>query len=159
MSKPKTKSNKPKPTAAPTSSPGVADYFNGKPQKTRSVLIALAADILILARCEGAPATARYFSEKLNAPVTEKMIKIIKSKAAKGEIVVTKKELVNAAMSHPITAARVKREPSLCEIPAPTIPKPPSAQKSGIKKKGGIDPVAPTENESKVLVTLTIAAS
>lgn len=93
------------------------------------MLIALAADILILARCEGAPETARYFSDRLKLSVTEKMIKGIKAKAAKGDIIVTREELEEAAMSHPIPAARMKREPSLCDpqqyrpaFPPPTIP-------------------------------------
>jgi hypothetical protein len=95
--------------------PGVADYFNGRTVKSRSILIAQAADILILARCEGAPKTARYFSARLNLPVTEKMIKVIKAKAAKGEIIVTREDLEKAAMAHPISAARMHREPSLCD--------------------------------------------
>jgi hypothetical protein len=153
MPKAKSKSDTPKAIAVePAGSPGVADYFNAKPQKPRSVLIAMAADIIILSRCEGAPATARYFAQKLNFPVTEKMIKSIKSKAAKGEIVVTKDELVTAAMSHPITAARVKREPYLCEIKPPTV-----ATNRLPELKQTVENHTRIENNPKVLVTLTIA--
>ncbi len=75
----------------------------------------------------------------------------IKSRAAKGEIVVTKEELVTAAMSHPITAARVKREPDLCEI------NPPPKNKMGGDEKN--KRAGKTDNEPSVLVTLTIAAN
>lgn len=141
--------------------PGVADYFNGRPVKTRSILIALAADILILARCEGAPATARYFTSKLNLPVSEKMIKIIKAKAAKGEIIVTREDLEKAAMAHPISAARMHREPSLCDpqcyrsvfpgkprkkSAGPDVPEKPSIEIQGLRKS---KPAKTTEPKPK----------
>lgn len=94
---------------------GVADYFDNHPEETASILVAKAPDVLILARCIGAPKTARYFAKRLECKVTEKMIKTIKAKVAKDIILVTREELVAAALSHPITAARMTREPSLCD--------------------------------------------
>lgn len=94
---------------------GVADYFNRHPEEAASILVAKAPDVLVLARCIGAPKTANYFAERLKCKVTEKMIKTIKSKVAKDVILVTRKELEAAALSHPITAARMAREPSLCD--------------------------------------------
>lgn len=94
---------------------GVADYFNRHPEEAASILVAKAPDVLVLARCIGAPKTAAYFAERLKCKVTEKMIKTIKSKVAKDIILVTREELEAAALSHPITAARMAREPSLCD--------------------------------------------
>jgi hypothetical protein len=94
---------------------GVADYFNTHPEEAASILVAKAPDVLVLARCIGAPKTANYFAGRLKCRVTEKMIKTIKSKVAKDIILVTREELEAAARSHPITAARMAREPSLCD--------------------------------------------
>lgn len=94
---------------------GVADYFNSHPEEAASILVAKAPDVLVLARCIGAPKTANYFAGRLKCKVTEKMIKTIKSKVAKEIILVTREELEAAARSHPITAARMAREPSLCD--------------------------------------------
>jgi hypothetical protein len=103
-------------TTEPTTSPGVADYYNRRPPKrATSRLVALAPHVLILARCEGAPEAARYFQETLGAKVTERMIKTIKNKVARGTLLVTREELEKAAMSHPTSAARLAREPSLCD--------------------------------------------
>ena len=94
---------------------GVADYYSRKPRRSTGTLVALAPHVLLLARCEGAPETARYFSERLGVTVTEKMIKTLKFKVSRGMLVVTRKELEEAALSHPITAARMIREPAICD--------------------------------------------
>ncbi|MEI7910354.1 MAG: hypothetical protein WCK77_12015 [Verrucomicrobiota bacterium] len=94
---------------------GVADYFDNHPEDVASILVAKAPDVLVLARCIGAPKTARYFEERLNCKVTERMIKTLKLKVAKDIILVTREELETAARSHPATAARMAREPSLCD--------------------------------------------
>lgn len=99
----------------PNPDPGVADYYNRKPKRATSRLVALAPDVLLLAHCEGAPETARYFAERLEAKVTVKMIKTIKDKVGRGTLIVTGEELEKAALSHPITAARFAREPWLCD--------------------------------------------
>jgi hypothetical protein len=94
---------------------GVADYYRRKPKRSTSTLVALAPHVLLLARCEGAPETARYFTERLGVNVTEKMVKTLKFKVARGLLVVTREELEAAALSHPITAARMIREPAICD--------------------------------------------
>lgn len=62
---------------------GVADYFNSHPEEAASILGVKAPDVLMLARCIGAPKAANYFAGRLKCKVTEKMIKTIKSKVAK----------------------------------------------------------------------------
>ena len=94
---------------------GVADYYRRKPKRSTSTLVALAPHVLLLARCEGAPETAKYFSERLGVNVTVKMVKTLKAKVARGALVVTREELEAAAMSHAITAARMIREPAICD--------------------------------------------
>ncbi len=94
---------------------GVADYFDTHPEDVASILVAKAPDVLVLSRCIGAPKTASYFEERLKCKVTERMIKTIKTKVAKDTILVTREELETAARSHPTTAARMAREPSLCD--------------------------------------------
>lgn len=94
---------------------GVADYYSRKPKRSTGTLVALAPHVLLLARCEGAPETAKYFAERLGVNVTERMIKTLKTKVAQGLIVVTRGELEAAALSHPITAARMIREPAICD--------------------------------------------
>lgn len=94
---------------------GVADYFDRHPEEAVSILVARAPDVLVLSRCIGAPKTAGYFADRLKCKVTEKMIKTIKTKVRKEIILVTREELEAAARSHPTTAARMAREPSLCD--------------------------------------------
>lgn len=100
---------------SPDGDVGVADYYRRKPKRSTSTLVALAPHVLLLARCEGAPETARYFSERLKVNVTEKMVKTLKYKVSRGLLVVTREELEAAALSHPITAARMIREPAICD--------------------------------------------
>jgi len=94
---------------------GVADYFDLHPEEAGSILMAKTPDVLVLARCIGAPKTARYFAARLHAKVTEKMIKTLKSKVTRGVLLVTREELERAALSHPVTAAIYSRDPSLCD--------------------------------------------
>ena len=96
--------------------PGVADYFDRHALDVRSMLIARAPDVIILAKLKGAPATARYFSEMLRVTITEKQIKGIKLKVKTGRLRVTEEELIKAAKSHPTSAARLARDPSLAMI-------------------------------------------
>jgi hypothetical protein len=72
--------------------------------------------VIILAKLKGAPATARYFSEMLRVTITEKQIKGIKLKVKTGRLRVTEAELIKAAQSHPTSAARLVRDPSLAMI-------------------------------------------
>jgi hypothetical protein len=98
------------------SSAGVVDYYSRiKPKRATSRLVALAPDVLVIAYCEGAPEAAMYFEKFLECKVTERMIKTIKANVAKKKILVTCEELKKAALSHPITAARLAREPALCD--------------------------------------------
>lgn len=94
---------------------GVADYYNRMPVKAASRLVARVPDVLILARCEGAPETALYFTERFGVEVTEKMIRTIKGKVRKKTLHVTHEELLAAANSHSISAARLLREPSIAD--------------------------------------------
>ena len=126
--------------------PGVADYFDRHPLDVRSMLIARAPDVIILAKLKGAPATARYFSEILRANVTEKQIKAIKLKVKTGRLRVTEEELIKAAQSHPASAARLARDPSLAMID----PKHPTTKAATtgvptaeIKAVGGHPPINP----------------
>jgi hypothetical protein len=96
--------------------PGVADYFERHGPDVGSMLIARAPDVIILAKLKGAPATARYFSEIIRANITEKQIKGIKLKVKTGRLRVTEEELIKAAQSHPASAARLARDPSLAMI-------------------------------------------
>ncbi|MEI6606323.1 MAG: hypothetical protein WCP35_13515 [Verrucomicrobiota bacterium] len=96
--------------------PGVADYFERHGIDVGSMLIARAPDVIILARLKGAPKTAGYFSEILKVAVTEKHIKGIKLGVKTRRIHVTEEELINAALSHPTSAARLLRDPSLAMI-------------------------------------------
>ena len=96
--------------------PGVADYFDRHALDVRSMLIARAPDVIILAKLKGAPETARYFSKMLGVTITEKQIKGIKLKVKTGRLRVTEEELINAAKSHPASAARLMRDPSLAMI-------------------------------------------
>ena len=96
--------------------PGVADYFDRHGPDVGSMLIARAPDVIILAKLKGAPATARYFSEMLRVTITEKQIKGIKLKVKTGRLRVTEEELIKAAKSHPTSAARLARDPSLAMI-------------------------------------------
>lgn len=96
--------------------PGVADYFDRHPLDVRSMLIARAPDVIILAKLKGAPETARYFSKMLGVTITEKQIKGIKLKVKSGRLRVTEEELIKAAQSHPASAARLVRDPSLAMI-------------------------------------------
>ena len=98
------------------SDPGVADYFERHGIDVGSMLIARAPDVIILARLKGAPKTAGYFSEILKVAVTEKHIKGIKLGVKTRRIHVTEEELINAAQSHPTSAARLLRDPSLAMI-------------------------------------------
>ena len=98
------------------SAPGVADYFERHGIDVGSMLIARAPDVIILARLKGAPKTAGYFSEILKEAVTEKHIKGIKLGVKTRRIHVTEEELINAAQSHPTSAARLLRDPSLAMI-------------------------------------------
>lgn len=102
-------------TESKASDVGVADYFNSHPEDAASILVAKAPDVLVLSHCVGAPKTARYFAKSLGCKVTEKMIKTIKIKVAKDILLVTREELEAAALSHPVTAARMARTPSLCD--------------------------------------------
>jgi hypothetical protein len=120
---------------------GVADYYSRKPRRSTGTLVALAPHVLLLARCEGAPETARYFSERLGVNVTEKMVKTLKFKVSRGLLVVTREELEAAALSHPITAARMIREPAICDpqhyraaITPEEEPDEAEVKKAGVKK-------------------------
>ena len=126
--------------------PGVADYFDRHPLDVRSMLIARAPDVIILAKLKGAPATARYFSEMLRVTITEKQIKGIKLKVKTGRLRVTEEELIKAAKSHPTSAARLARDPSLAMID----PKHPTTKAATtgvptaeIKAVGGHPPINP----------------
>lgn len=104
-----------------STNPGVADYFERHALDVRSMLIARAPDVIILAKLKGAPETARYFSEILGVTITEKQIKGIKLNVKSGRLRVTEEELIKAAQSHPISAARLAHDPSLAMI-APKTP-------------------------------------
>lgn len=96
--------------------PGVADYFDRHALDVHSMLIARVPDVIILAKLKGAPETARYFSKMLGVTITEKQIKGIKLKVKTGKLRVTEEELIKAAKSHPTSAARLARDPSLAMI-------------------------------------------
>lgn len=126
------------------SDPGVADYFERRGIDVGSMLIAKAPDVIILAKLKGAPETARYFSEMFKVAVTEKHIKGIKLRVKTGRIRVTEEELINAAQSHPTSAARLVRDPSLSMIG----PKQPTKTAATTK--------LPTRNPKHVAVEISV---
>jgi hypothetical protein len=99
----------------PSSEIGVADFFENEEITAASNLVAKAPDVLVISFCVGAPKTAKYFAKRLRKKVTEKMIKTLKYKVAIGILSVAREELEAAARSHPITAARMLREPAMCD--------------------------------------------
>lgn len=102
-------------TELPSSEIGVADFFENEETSAASDLIAKAPDVLVISYCVGAPKTAKYFAKRLRKKVTEKMIKTLKFKVSINNLSVTREELEKAALSHPVTAARMLREPAMCD--------------------------------------------
>ena len=94
---------------------GVADFFDNEETTAGGDLIEKAPHVLVISFCVGAPKTAEYFAKRLGKKVTEKMIKTVKYKMSMGFISVTREELERAALSHPKTAARMLREPAVCD--------------------------------------------
>ena len=130
-------------TENPTNA-GVADYFESIGADSGIMLIAKAPDVIILAKIIGAPRAAHYFSKAFGLKVTEKQIKGIKAKVASGRFTVTKEELILAANSHPISAARLLREPSIAEpgtyrlVTTPEGPVKVAVKKTPTKKVNGV---------------------
>lgn len=150
------------PNSEPDPDVGVGDYYkNRKPKRATGRLVALAPHVLVIAYCEGAPEAALYFAERLECKVTERMIKTIKAKVAKKIVHVTREDLEEAACSHPITAARMAREPAMCDPQhyRADIPSEPaqekiktSNRKDSVKKKPVGKPTEepnPTEKENQ----------
>jgi hypothetical protein len=89
----------------------IPDYNQYRTKAPRGALVALAAKVVRLTRCEGAPAAAEYFSGLLRTRITPKMVKGVCAKVATGEIPVTREELEKAAKQYPVLAASIQRKP------------------------------------------------
>lgn len=99
-----------------------------------------AADVVIIARIDGAPKAAQFFSTEEGVEVSEKQVKILLRKVREGEIIVTREELIAAAKSHPKAAQYLLRNPSLVDPRGKrTASLPASSETIATKESASID--------------------
>jgi|GEM_PF-1816786 len=135
----------------------VPSFCNAYSSELRGTLLPFAPEVYLLAKIGGSRRVAAHFSEMLGRPLSRKPVLDLLAKIHKGEITITREEILEAAKKHPLAARFMARAPWLSDpktlkavVPEP--PKKPVGRPQGTKttKPGAakpkitLSPAAPT---------------
>lgn len=88
--------------SAPPDSLNLSEFVENS-LKPRGVLIRFAPEICVIVALGGTPLATKYISSKLGKPISTKPVRDIVEAVAEGKIIVTNRQIIEAADSHPLT--------------------------------------------------------
>jgi len=88
----------------PSRNESIVSQYCAKYQSGRGALIPYAPSVVLIARMDGVPQCAAFFSEVIGEKISRKPVNDILKKVEGGDIVVTREQLTREAQSHPRSA-------------------------------------------------------